>query len=471
MKKTKIVCTIGPASRDIEVLKELIKNGMDIVRLNMTYANHDFCRDIIKKIDILNKELNTNISIMLDLKGADITVGTFTGGSAYLNKGDKIRIYMEPLVGDSTKFSVSYPGLINDVKTNTVIKLNDGLIELVVLEKDMHSLICEVIIGGFIENNKGLNVIDTKLKVPFLTEQDKLDIKFAHENKVDFLALSFVSNAENVLQVNDILIDLGNDHIGLIAKVENESAVDEIDELIRVSEGIMIARGDLGVEIPMERIPGIQKAIINKCHMAGKVSIVATEMLSSMENTVRPTRAEVSDVANAVMDGTDAVMLSGETTIGKYPISTLAIMYRIIEASEHDINYYELLDRAMRTEKQDITGSIAYSVVDCANRLKCSAIVAPTMSGYTARKISRFRPSCPIIAMSPNIETVKSLSIYYGVYSVLISDTKSLDKIMLQAKEYATKFMNTEKRGRIIITGGYPFNEVKHTNFMKIEEL
>ncbi len=471
MKKTKIIGTIGPASRDIEILRELVKNGMDVARLNMKYADYDFCKDVIKKIEDINADLDANVAIMLDLKGADITVGNFTGGSAYLNRGDKIRIYMEELVGDSTKFSVSYPGLINDVKTNNIIKLNDGLIELVVLEKGPNYLMCEVSNGGFIENGKGVNVPDVKLNMPFLTDKDKQDIRFANEHHIDFLALSFISNSEHVLEVNDLLIELGNDHIGLISKIENEAAVDDIDEIIRVSEGVLLARGDLGVEIPMERIPGIQKAIISKCHVAGKISVIATEMLASMEHSIRPTRAEVSDVANAVLDGTDAVMLSGETTIGKYPVSTLATMAKIIESAEEDINYFELLDRAMRTERQDTTGSIAYSVVECANRLKCKAIVAPTMSGYTARKTSRFRPSCPILAISPNVDTVKSLALYFGVYPILIDDIRSFDKIMEKGRDLAKEYLNTEKRDRIIITGGYPFHEVKHTNFMKIEEL
>lgn len=471
MKKTKIIATIGPASRDTEILRELIRSGMDVARLNMKYADYDFCKDIIQKINELNSELDTNVAIMMDLKGSDITVLNFTGGSAYLNKGDKIRIYMEELVGDSTKFSVSYPGLINDVKVNNIIKLNDGLIELVVLEKGLNYLMCEVLNGGFIENGKGLNVPEVKLSIPFLTEKDKADIRFANQHHIDFLALSFVSSGEQVLEINDLLIELGNDHIGLISKIENESAVEDMDEIIRVSEGVLLARGDLGVEMPMERIPGIQKAMISKCHVAGKISIIATEMLASMETSIRPTRAEVSDVANAVLDGTDAVMLSGETTIGKYPVSTLATMAKIIESAEEDINYFELLDRAMRTEKQDTTGSIAYSVVECANRLKCKAIVAPTMSGYTARKTSRFRPSCPILALSPNQETVKSLTLYFGVYPILISDIRSFDKIMEKGRELAKEYITTEPKDRIILTGGYPFHEVKHTNFMKIEEL
>ncbi|MFV0249616.1 MAG: pyruvate kinase [Bacilli bacterium] len=471
MKKTKIIATIGPSSKELEILKQLIENGMDIARLNMTYADYDFCSDIINKINKLNKELNKNVSIMIDTQGPDISVGKFIGGKAILNKDDKIRIYMQDIIGDSTKFSVSYKDLLKDIKTNTTLKINDGLIELYVLEKDIDNLLCEVKIGGEIFDNNGLNIIGYRTKAPFLSQKDKEDIKFAHKMNADFLALSFVRSVEDVLEVSDILIDLGNDHISIIPKIENEQALEEIDDIIKNSDGVMIARGDLGVELPFERIPGIQKSIINKCHFMGKVSIVATEMMSSMENKLRPTRAEVSDVAVAVTDGIDVVMLSGETTIGQYPVETLGMMSKIIEASENDINYYEFLDRTMRTEKQDITGSVAYSSVECANRLKCGAIVTPTMSGYTARKISRFRPTCPIIAMSPNIETVKSLTLYYGVYPVLIDETKNFDKILELAVLKSKQILDCTESQKIIITGGYPFKEVKHTNFMKIEEI
>lgn len=470
MNKTKIIATIGPASKDEAILRELISNGMNIARINMTHSDYKFAEDVIKKIRNLDKELNTNTSIMIDLKGPDITVLEFTGGSAYLNKGDKIRIYDDELVGDSTKFAVSYSNFVRDIKAHTTIKLNDGLIELVVLEKGVDYLLCEVINGGFIENYKGVNVIGSKLNVPFLNKKDKEDIKFADKIKADFLGLSFISTYEDVLEINDYLIELKNDRLALVSKIENESAVEDMDDIIKNSDGVMVARGDLGVEIPLERVPGIQKQIINKCHTEGKFSIVATEMMSSMETTSRPSRAEVSDVANAVLDGVDVVMLSGETTVGKYPVETLNTMAKIIEATEQDVNYYDFLDRTMRTEKQDITGTIAYSVVESANRLRAKMIMAPTMSGYTAKKISRFRPICPIIALSPDEKTVKNLSIYYGVYPVLIGDIKTFDKMMQKVKETAQK-LGLEKTDKIIVTGGYPFNEVKHTNFMKIEEI
>lgn len=471
MKKTKIIATIGPASQEKEILKGLILGGMNIARINLTHASHEFCKDVIQKINQLNQELGTNVSIMLDTKGPDVTVGKFESGSAYLNQGDKIRVYMNPLLGDSTKFSVSYPNLIHDVKVNDEIKINDGLIELKILDKGYDYLLCEVVNGGFIEDHKGVNVIGTKLNLPFLSKEDEADITFASEMNVDFLALTHVSSVEDVLEVNDVLINLGNDHIAIIPKIENERAVDAIDEIIDMSDGVMIARGDLGVELPFERVPGIQRTIINKCHRAGKVSIVATEMMASMENAVRPTRAEVSDVASAVADGVDAVMLSGETTVGKYPVETVDIMSKIIETAEEDVNYYELLDKAMRTEKQDTTGSIAYSVVECAGRLKVCAIVTPTMSGYTARKISRFRPACPILALSPDEKTAKNLTIYYGVYPRWIKPIKTFDEMMEKSVIAAKEMVGAEPKERIIITGGYPLKEVKHTNFMKIEDL
>lgn len=469
MKKTKIIATIGPASKDETILREMILNGMDIARINMSYASHKFAESTIQKIRKLNEQLKTNVSIMLDLKGPDINVGKFVGGTAYLTENTKIRIYAEEVLGDYTKFSVNYDYFVKKVKTHTTIKLDDGRIELFVVDKTEDYLICEVKIGGFIEDGKSVNVIDQTLNMPFISEKDREDIQFANQMNVDFLALSFLSSGEDVLEVNDILIGLNNDHISIISKIENQAAVDDIDAIINNSDGVMIARGDLGTQIPLERVPGIQKQIISKCHREGKVSIVATEMMMSMENYSRPSRAEVSDVANAILDGVDIVMLSGETTIGKYPVVTLETMVKIIESSEQDFNYYDFLDRTMRTEKQDISGNIVYSTVECANRLKCRLIVVPTMTGYTAKKISRFRPISPILALTPDKDVVKELTMYYGIYPILVNDIKTFDKMMKMVKEVAIEY--GAKGGMVIVTGGYPFNEVKHTNFMKIEEI
>ena len=340
-----------------------------------------------------------------------------------------------------------------------------------VIDKGFDFLLCEILNDGVLESYKGVNVPGVALNLPFLSEEDKKDIEFANEIGVDFLALSFVSNAEDVLTVNDLLIDMNNNHMGIIAKIETADAVEDIDNIIRVSDGVMVARGDLGVEVPLEKIPSIQKMILSKCHAAGKISLVATEMLSSMENEARPTRAEVSDVANAVLDGADAIMLSGETTIGKYPVETLEMMRKIVQSTEEDYPYLNFLEEAKNMEKYDVTGSIAYGVVDCVDRLKCKAIVVPTMSGYTARIMSHFRPCSPIIAITPDEGTLKSLSLYFGVHAVLVDDFHSFDEMMKIALETVKKILPVNAGDKIIVTGGYPFKKVKSTNFMKIEEL
>lgn len=471
MNKTKIVATIGPACSDIEVLEKLIKAGVDVARINMSHANHEQCREIMDKIEKINKKLGTYVSVLIDTNGPNVRINKLAGGRAKLTEGDKIRVYMTEIIGDSTKFSINYSGLINDVIEGDIIKLNDGLVDIKVLDLGIDYILCEVLNDGIIENHKSVNIPGIKLGMPFLNEKDISDITFACQSKADFIALSFVSSAEDVLEVNDLLIELKNDDIGIIAKIENERSIDELDEIIKVCDGIMVARGDLGIELPIERVPSIQKTIINKCHAAGKVSIVATEMMASMETEKIPTRAEVSDVANAVEDGADAVMLSGETTIGAYPVETVEIMSRVLTDAEKHVDYFRFLDSAQRTEGTNTTGIIACNVAEAANKLKCKAIVAPTISGYTAKKISRFRPCCLIIAASPRIATVKSLALHYGVVSVLVDELKSLDKVLEKSKEITAKIIGTQTGDKVIVTGGYPFQDVKHTNFMKIEEM
>lgn len=471
MNKTKIIATIGPASKSEEIIEKLFKSGVDVARINMAHATHKDCEEILSTIKKVNEKLGTNIATMLDIAGPNLRTHKFLNGQAYLKKGDKIRIYMTEVEGDSTKFSVNYPNLIDDVTYGTIIKLNGGRIELEVLEKGINYILCEVLNDGFIEDNKSINVPGINLHMPFLSSNDKDDILFAVENHVDFLALSFVKSSDNILEVNDLLISLNDDHMTIISKIENTMAVDDIDDIIKYSDGIMVARGDLGTEIPLERVPSIQKMVIKKCHLEGKISIVATELLSTMENVSVPTRAEVSDIANAVLDGTDAVMLSEETTIGKYPIETVETMEKIIKNAELDIDHLELSNSALRTEKTDITGVLAYDVTETANRLKCKAIVTPTMSGYTAKKISRFRPCCPIIAISPDVDTVKSLALHFGITPVLIDEIDNFDDMIKVSKEITGKLVDIEEKDRIVITGGYPFHKVKHTNFMKIEEI
>lgn len=469
MNKVKVIATIGPASEEYEMIRALVQRGTDVIRINLRYGDEFFWQEMINKVKKVRQELHSNVSIMLDTKGPSIQIGSLISEEIHLKKEDKIRIYMDPLTGDHTKFSVTYPNLIHDVKCNTIIKIHDGRILLEIIEKGEGYLLCEVKEEGIIKEGMDLHLPDIHFNRSFLNDQDRKDILFAIKNDVDFLALSNVCNSEDILEVNDLLIEMENDHIQLFAKIEGIEAVEEIDRIIQVCDGIIMVRSDLSVELPMERIPGIQKSIIHKCHRMGKVSIVAAELLSSMEETTMPSRAEVSDIANAVLDGADAVMLCGETTIGKYPLETVEVMERVIESAEEDMNYYELLDQAVRTEKQDITGNLAYSVVECANRLKCKAIVTPTMSGYTARKISRFRPNCPIIAMSPNEEVVRSLALSFGVHPILIGELDDFDAMIEKAKSLVDQLF-PDKIEKMIITGGYPFRKSQHTNFMKIEE-
>lgn len=471
MNKTKVIVTVGPTTSNYEILKSLIINGADVIRLNMSYASFDFCYEVISKVNDINKQLNTYASIMIDIKGPVVRIGRISNGNAFLKKDDKIRIFMNPILGDCTKFSVDYSELINDVEVGNIIKIDDGLIELQIVDKGPDYLLCKVLKEGYIIDNKSLVIPGIKLKRKFLSDYDKQSIKFAHEMNVDFLALSYVSDYEDVLEVNDLLIDLKDEQMQIISKIENNSAILDIDRIIKVSDGIIIARGDLGAEIAMDRIPGIQKKLLAKCRESAVIGIVSTELLSTMVNNNRPTRAEVSDIANAVLDGTDAVMLSSETAIGKYPIETLKTMEKIIKTAEKDIDYNFMIEQAIKNEIIDTTSSLAYSVATISEKLKCKAIFAPTMSGHTAKKISRYRPLCPIIAVSPNIQTVKSLSLSFGVYPILVNELKSIDAIIEKSRKISLEFLMLQQKDKIIITGGYPFKKANHTNFMKIEEI
>ncbi len=471
MNKIKIIATIGPSTDNFDAIKSLIMNGVDAFRINMSYASLNSGEKIIDMINEINKFLNTYVAIILDIKGPTVKVGHILNGKAIMRQNDKIRMFIDPILGDCTKFSVDYPDLINDVPLNSIIKIDNGNIEFKVLDKGENYLLCQVLKEGIIEDNKILSLPNIKLNRKFLNEQDKEIIRFASRKNVDFLSLSYVSSAEDVLEVNDLLINLGNDHLQIISKIESNYALDDIDNIVKVSDGVIIDRKDLNIEVPVEKIPSIQKKIISKCNVKGVISIVTTDLLSAIISNNYPARAEVSDIANAVLDGVDAIMLSDETTVGDNPIETLKLLEKVIQTVENDINYEYMLEQAIKTEKRDLTGSLAYSVTGCALRLNCKAIFTPTMSGYTAKKISRFRPPCPIIAPSPNINTIKSLALNFGIYPILIDDLKSLDAIIEKSKKIAQDVLALKNKDSIIITGGYPFKKVKHTNFMKIEEI
>jgi len=455
---------------EITQLQKLIENGTDVLSLNMSHSSHSFCRDIIEKINEVNEDLGLNVAVMLDLVGPEMRTGKFIAGQGHFRAGEQIRIYKEEVLGDSTKFSIEHPDLLKNVERGTILKIQNGTMVFEVTDIDDVSLHCTVITAGNLADYQTVLVENVKFELPLLTKKDKEDIKFAHEMKIDFLAISYVSSAVNINLVREELKNIGNDHISLIAKIENENGVNNIEEIIAVSDGVMIAREDLGVELPFERIPGIQKKIISKCHDAGIISIVATELLSSMERVEKPTRAEVSDVANAVLDGADAVMLSGETTIGRFPIETLTMLEKIITSTEKDIDYMEFSKRVTETEL-DITDMISYNVVESASKLKCCAVITPTKTGGTAKKISRYRPLCPIIALSSNKSTVKSLQLHFGVTPVLNDHIETFDELIAMAQQTTLRLISTKHGDKIIITGGYPFSEMKGTNFLKIKEL
>lgn len=465
MNKTKIIAKIDGNNNDTNILKELILNGIDAFCISLYEYSHAFCLDVINKIRNLNKELETNIAIMLETAGSKIHTNSFSGGQATFKENDKIRLYMDKILGDETKLSVDYRDLLNDVKYDSIIKLANGMVELQVLDKGENFLLCKVVKGGTVSDNSSVVVPGVKFKNKFLSETDRENIKFASENDVDYIIHSYVTSVDDVLDVNDLLIDLENNHLGIIAKIENEFALEEIDDIINICEGVVISREDLGVELPIERIPGIQKSLINKCHKAGKISIVVTDMISS--DDIELTKAEVSDIANAVLDGTDALMLNNKN----YSLELLKATEKVIKAAEEDINYTHFLEVTINSENKDVTGNVACGVAEMAIRLKCKAIVAPTITGYTARKMSRFRPKCPIVALSPDEKTVRSLALYFGVCPILIDDLKSLDETVIKAKQVVYDKMDVSSDDKIIITGGYPFKDVKHTNLIEIEEL
>ena len=453
MNNTKVVVTIGPNSSDENTLRELFCSGMDVARINMSFCTKEECIDIINKINKLNGEYSKKIATMIDLDGPRVRVNNIDGGEAYLEEGDKIRVYMDNILGDKTKFSVNYANLTKDVKVNDLIKIDDGKITLKIIDIGTNYILCEVIIPGVIKTGKTVNVPGRKLNIPFLQAKDKETVEFASANGIDFLSLSFVRNSDDVLSVTDMLIELGNDHMEVLSKIENNESYEDIDEILKISDGAIVARGDLGVEVPMENIPLMQKNIINKCHLFGKVVIVSTDFLSSMENDMMPTRAEVSDVANAVLDGTDAIMLSGETTVGKFPVEVVRFMANICENTEKYYDYEYKFDEAY---VQDITTAIAHNVVESANILDVKAIVAATVSGATARMISNLKPQSIVLAACPDEKVARSLALCYGVYPTILPIYDTTDEVINNAVKVAKEALNLKDKDLVIVTGGFP---------------
>ena len=457
MKKTKVVCTMGPNTNDKELMRKLIRNGMDVARFNFSHGDHAEQKSRMDLLKELREEEHSNVAILLDTKGPEIRTGLLKDGKKImLEAGKKFTLTTEEVAGDENIVSISYPGLINDVSKGKTILIDDGLIGLKVVEKKEKELICEIINGGELGERKGVNVPNVPIHLPAITEKDKEDIKFGAEQGIDFIAASFVRNAECILEIRAYLKSLGAPFIPIIAKVENSEGIDNIDEIIRAADGVMVARGDLGVEIPAEEVPYLQKMLIQKCNSNYKPVITATQMLDSMMRNPRPTRAEVTDVANAVYDGTDAVMLSGETAQGKYPLEALQMMVHIIENTEEHLDYETLLGKAQAHRKKGISSAIGYSSVATAASLNAKCIVTPTVSGATARVVSKFRPKAPIIGVSPSALTLRKMQLYRGVYPIKSIQLETTEDICEEAINLVSAKQIVEPGDIVVLTAGIP---------------
>lgn len=465
MKKTKIICTIGPASISVDVMEKMVMAGMDVARINFSHVTREERLNVINVVKEVRKRTKKNIGILFDTKGPEFRNQMMENGEVELVSGRNIRIVKESVLGNEERFSLNHPNAIDDLKVGDIILLENALMKIQVVSKESDGITCKIIDGGKLGNKKSLNVPGVKLSIPFVSEADYNDLTDDMLYDGDFVALSFVSTKDDVLEAKRII---KNKNIKLIAKIENQEGIKNLDEILEVADGAMVARGDLGVEVSLETLPIYQKQIIKKCRKYGKIAIVATEMLESMKNNIRPTRAEVSDVANAVFDGTDAVMLSAETAVGKHPIEVVEYMANICKEAENNYNY----DVKILNNDIDIAMTIAKSVIECSKILHVKAIVAATMSGNTAIKISNLKPNVPIIAACPSDKVATGLALNYGVYSKVVKEYESTDEIVSDAKKIYRELFNGNKDDIIIITGGFPNNTVnKTTNFMKIERL
>ncbi|WP_226036442.1 pyruvate kinase [Aquibacillus saliphilus] len=470
MRRTKIVCTIGPASETVEKLEKLIEAGMNVARLNFSHGDFDEHGQRIKNIREASKRTGKTVAILLDTKGPEIRTGTLKGGQAQLTKGNIVHVSMNEIEGSAERISVTYPQLIEDVHVGSKLLLDDGLIELEVLEilEDKNELKTKALNSGLLKNKKGVNVPNVSVKLPGITDKDASDIKFGIEQGVDFIAASFVRRSSDVLDIRGLLEENNATHIHVIPKIENREGVDNLDSILQVSDGLMVARGDLGVEIPPEDVPLVQKDMIRKCNTAGKPVITATQMLDSMQRNPRPTRAEASDVANAIFDGSDAIMLSGETAAGDYPVEAVQTMSNIATKAETALDHKAILDLRSKSSDITITDAISQSVNHSAMNLEVNAILTPTVSGHTARMISKYRPKAPIIAVTFDERVSRKLSLVWGVETIIGKMAHSTDDVLDVAIErgLATNYF---KRGdRVIITAGVPVGESGTTNLMKV---
>ena len=470
IKRTKIVCTLGPASDKEEILRELVKSGLNVCRFNFSHGSHEEHKERMDLVKKVREELGQPVAILLDTKGPEIRTGNFDEPEVLLEEGQKFTITMKDVVGNKEMCTVSYKGLVNDVVPGDTILIDDGLVGLKVEEINGDDIVCIVENSGIVKNHKGVNVPGVKINLPALTEKDIKDIEFGISEGIDYIAASFVRKASDVLAIREVLENNNATHIKIISKIENQEGIDNIDSILQVSDGIMVARGDLGVEIPTPEIPIAQKMMIKKCNQLGKPVITATQMLDSMMRNPRPTRAEVTDVANAIYDGTDAIMLSGETAAGKYPVEAVKTMATIAKRTEETLKYNELLKKR-KIEDVTVTNAISYATCTTSADLNAKAIISFTTSGHTARMVSKFRPQCPIIATTEDEGVMRRLALVWGVYPVKTSHVGNTDDLFTTSIASAKEKKYLENGDLVVITAGVPSGISGTTNLIKVHTI
>ena len=468
MRKTKIVCTIGPASENEQTLEKLINAGMNVARLNFSHGDFEEHGNRIKSIRSVAEKLGKNVAILLDTKGPEIRTNNMENGGIDLEAGQQLIVSMEEVLGTTEKISVTYPELVNDVHVGSKILLDDGLIELEVKQIEKNELYTEVLNNGTLKNKKGVNVPNVSVNLPGITDKDAADIEFGIEQGVDFIAASFVRRVSDVLDIRKLLEKHKATDIQIIPKIENREGVDNIDSILEISDGLMVARGDLGVEIPAEEVPLVQKQLIKKCNALGKPVITATQMLDSMQRNPRPTRAEASDVANAILDGTDAIMLSGETAAGSYPVEAVQTMHNIASYTEKSLNFRELLSVRSKETETNTTNAISESVAHTAYNLNVPAIITATESGHTARMISKYRPKAPIVAVTNTAGVCRKLALVWGVHAQEGHKVKTTDEMLEVAVDASIQSGIVNHGDTVVITAGVPVGESGTTNLMKV---
>ncbi len=470
MRKTKIVCTIGPATDDENILRELMKNGMDVARFNFSHSDHEVHRQRFETICRMREELGLNIATLLDTKGPEIRLRDFKDHKPVaIEDGDEFILTTRDVEGDQTICSITFANLPKDVSVGTRILINDGVIELKAVKVDSTDITCEVIHGGLVSDHKGINVPGVKLSMPYISDADMSDLAFGAKMGFDFIAASFVRTGADVTYLRKFTQSLGWFNPRIIAKIENAEGVENIDEILEAADGIMVARGDMGVEIPFEQIPAIQKEIIHKAYNAGKQVITATQMLESMISNPRPTRAEITDVANAIYDGTSAIMLSGETAAGKFPVEAVKTMSLIAETTENDIDYIGRFKKRDNTPNPTITDAIAHATVTTAHDLNAAAILTVTKGGTTARTLSKFRPKCPIIGLTTDETTCRQMNMSWGIMPGIIEEKTNTDELIRHAIDVSLEKGYLKKDDLVVITAGVPLGMSGTTNLLKVE--